>query len=386
MINYGKHTIHQDDIDEVVKILNSDWLTQGAAVGEFESKLCEYFGAKHCSVVQSGTAGLHLTGKALKWQKSDIVITTPLTFLATANSILYSNATPDFIDINQKTYTIDPNLLEKKIKSYLKLGKRVKSVIGVDYAGHPCDWESLREIADMYDFTLINDNCHALGASYRNNKQYAVKYADIVIQSYHPVKNFTTGEGGSVLTNDKELHKKIELLRSHGISKQENEITNYEGPWYYEMKELGYNYRITDFQCALGSSQLKRLDTFINKRYRIAAKYSNLFTNINKYINPEVCKNVKHAYHIYPLQIKFDDLSISKIDLFKYMKYNKINLQVHYIPIHLQSYYQKKFGFRIGDFPIAERFYRNEVSLPIYPDLEDNQLDYVYNTLNEYIK
>ena len=273
MISYGKQSIDQSDIDAVVEVLKGGWLTQGPAIEIFENDLKTYFGASSACAVANGTAALHLTGLALDWQPGDIVITTPITFLATANCIVYAGAIPDFADIDPITYTIDPNRVEKKVKAYLSKGKKVKAIIGVDYAGHPCDWKALREIADKYDLQLVNDNCHAMGASYLGNNQYATKYADIVIQSYHPVKHITTGEGGAVLTNDQTMDEKIKCMRSHGMTKNPNKLEQNDGPWYYEMQEIGYNYRITDFQCALGSSQLKKLSQFVQKRREIAARY-----------------------------------------------------------------------------------------------------------------
>ena len=284
MIGYGKQTIEQDDIDAIIEVLNSDLLTQGPAVEKFEKDLQDFFDAKHVCAVSSGTAALHLAGLALGWGPKDIVITSPLTFLATANCIVYSGATPDFVDINPVSYTIDLNKVEEKVKHYLSIGKNVKAVIGIDYAGHPCDWKGLRQIADKYDLQLINDNCHALGARYLNDKGYAVKYADIVTHSYHPVKHFTTGEGGAVLTNNLELDEEIRCLRTHGINKNHTKL---DEPWYYNMDKLGFNYRITDFQCALGSSQLKKLDSFVEKRHRIAKLYNDSFVNKKNLIIPE---------------------------------------------------------------------------------------------------
>ena len=232
MISYGKQTVDQQDIDAVVNVLRSDWLTQGPAVKTFESDLRKYFGAKYASSVSNGTAALHLTGIALGWKPGDIIITVPITFLASANSIIFSGATPDFVDIDKETYTIDPKKLEAKILKYESQGKKVKAVIAVDYAGHPCDWKSLRKIADRFDIQLINDNCHAMGASYFGDKHYAVKYADIVTQSYHPVKNFTTGEGGAVLTNNSSYAKKIDILRTHGMTKDSSLLEKNDGPWH----------------------------------------------------------------------------------------------------------------------------------------------------------
>jgi len=386
MISYGKQFIDQSDIDAVVDVLNGDWLTQGPAVETFENDLKTYFGAKYCCAVSNGTAALHLTGLALGWQPGDIVITSPITFLATANCIVYAGATPDFVDIDSITYTLDPNQLEKKIKAYQAKNIKVKAVIGVDFAGYPCDWKALKQISDMYDIQLVNDNCHALGASFNGNKQYAVEYADVAIQSYHPVKHITTGEGGAVLSNDATVDEKVRCLRTHGMTKGSNQLINNDSPWYYEMHEIGYNYRITDFQCALGSSQLKKLDKFVQKRREIAKKYNDLFFNNGRLIVPETANNINHAYHLYPLQIDFEKLPYTKPQLFKEMKQAKINLQVHYIPVHTQPFYRKNYGFDVGDFPVAEKFYHSSISIPMYPSLTDFEVVKIVNDISNFVK
>jgi len=369
MIYYGKQSIDQDDIDAVADALNSDFLTQGPEVERFENDLKDYFGAKHALVLANGTAALHLAGLALDWQQGDIIITTPLSFLATANCIVYNGAIPDFADIDPVTYTIDPNLVEEKVKSYRLKGKKVKAVIGVDYSGNPCDWKGLRQIADKYEIQLVNDNCHALGTTYFKDKQYAMKYADVVTQSYHPVKHITTGEGGSILTNSLKIDEKVRSLRTHGMIKDQSQLEKNEGPWYYEMHELGYNYRITDIQCALGRNQLKKLDIFVSKRREIAQQYNRILKNIESITAPTQPKNVKSSYHLYPLQINFENFPFSKLEFFEKMKSSGIHLQVHYIPIHIQPFYRKNYGFKIGDFPLTENFYQNEFSFPIYPNL-----------------
>ena len=384
LISYGKQSLDQADIDSVVEILKGDWLTQGPAIENFEHDLNQYFGSKFSCAVSNGTAALHLTGLCLGWEKNDIIITSPLTFLATANSIIYCGATPSFVDIDPQNYTIDPNHVEEKIKFNHEKGQKVKAIIGIDYAGNPCDWKSLRSIANSYDVKLVNDNCHALGASYEGSKKYGMKYADVITQSYHPVKHITTGEGGAILSNDKEFIDLARVLRSHGMTKDPELMLNNDGPWYYEMIKLGYNYRLTDFQSALGSSQLKRLDRFINKRRSIAKKYDASFIEIKEFITPKVRSISNHGFHLYPLQINFDVLEINKIAFFKKMYDNSINLQVHYIPIHLQPFYKKLFGSKKGDLPISEKFYENEVSLPIYPDLLDKDVDNVISKVLDF--
>ena len=384
MISYGKQFIDQTDIDAVVNVLKGDWLTQGPAVESFENDLKKYFGAKYVCAVANGTAALHLTGLALGWQPGEIVITTPITFLATANCIVYAGATPDFVDVDPVTYTIDPNMVEEKVRFYQSKGKNVRAVIGVDYSGHPCDWKALRAIADKYDLQLVNDNCHALGASYFEDKQYAAKYVDVVTQSYHPVKHITTGEGGAVLTNDSTIDEKIRCLRNHGMTKDPNQLENNDGPWCYEMHEVGFNYRITDIQCALGISQLKKLDDFVVRRMKIAERYDEAFGSDERFIIPAVLDKVGHAYHLYPLQIKVDKLNIEKGVFFDKMKAKGISLQVHYIPVHIQPYYKKQFGFELGNFPVAENFYRNEISIPLYPSLMDSKIELISTVIIDY--
>lgn len=379
--SYGRQTISEDDIQAVVEILKSDWLTQGPTIHKFENELCKKFGSNYASAVANGTAGLHLIALASGWKKEDIIITSPITFLASANCAVYAGANVDFADIDEKTYTIDPNKLEEKIKFYLSQNKKIKAVVAVDYAGHPCDWDALKKLKEKYDFQLINDFCHALGAEFNNDFQYAVKYADAVNLSFHPVKHITTGEGGAVLTNDELLDKKIKTLRTHGITKDESMLEKNDGPWYYEMHEVGFNYRITDFQCALGISQLKKLVSFVQKRRTIANYYDEFFLYDDRFIIPFVSLNVKHAYHLYPLQIKFDELKIDKKIFFNKLKEKGILLQVHYIPVHLQPFYKKRFGFKEGDFPVAEKFYRNEISIPIYPSLNEEDINYISQTI-----
>ena len=381
--SYGKQTIDDADIQSVVQTLKSDWLTQGPTIAKFEKTLNEKFGGNYASAVANGTAGLHLIAMALGWKKNDLVVTSPITFLASANCTLYVGATPDFVDILETSYTIDPNELEWKLKQYSLRNKKVKAVVAVDYAGHPCDWDALKLLQDRYGFQLVNDFCHAPGAEYKNDIQYAVKFADAVNMSFHPVKHFTTGEGGAVLSNNEILDNKIKTLRSHGMTKDESILEKNDGPWYYEMHEVGFNYRITDFQCALGISQIKKIDRFLEKRREIAKYYDDYFGKDERFIVPNVSEDCKHAYHLYPLQIKFDALNLPKKKFFAKMKEKNILLQVHYIPIHLQPFYRNNYGFKHGDFPIAEIFYERELSIPMYPTLTNDDLGYITQTITE---
>lgn len=384
--SYGKQTIDQNDIDAVIGALKSDWMTQGPTVQKFENALNEKFGSNFATVVANGTAGLHLIALGLGWKKEDIIITTPITFLASANCAVYVGAKVDFADIDSSSYTIDPQKLEEKIKLYSAQNKKIKAVVAVDFAGHPCDWSALKSLKEKYGFQLVNDFCHALGAEYNKDISYAVKYADAVNLSFHPVKHITTGEGGAVLTNDETLDKKIKILRTHGMTKDETILEKNDGPWYYEMHEPGFNYRITDLQCALGITQLSKLDSFLIRRRQIAAYYDKAFAGIDELIFPHVSENSKHAYHLYPLQIRFDTLKISKKEFFQKMKERNIFLQVHYVPVHLQPFYKNNFGFKAGDFPEAEIFYEREFSIPMYPTLLDEDIEYISKTIIELVK
>ena len=362
MISYGKQYIDNNDIKAVVKVLKNNLITQGPTVEKFEKSLSKTFGSKYGCALSSGTAALHLLGLALGWKKGDIVLTTPISFLATSNSILYTGAKPEFIDIDKDDYNINVNLLLEKILKFKKEKKKIVAIICTDFAGHPCDWKNLKKIASKFNLTLINDCCHAFGASIDNNKKYAIKYADYVTLSFHAVKHITTGEGGAVLANNKKIVDEINLLKTHGVYRKKNQ----KQIWKYEMIKLGFNYRITDFQCALGISQLKKLKKFLNKRRKIAKIYDINFRQIPNILTPKINRNVGHAYHLYPLKIDFRKFKISKENFFKRLRKKNINLQVHYIPIYKQPFYRKLFNFKKNQFPVAERFYEEEVSLPIY--------------------
>jgi UDP-4-amino-4,6-dideoxy-N-acetyl-beta-L-altrosamine transaminase len=384
-LSYGRQCIEADDLLAVEEALRSDWLTQGPAVPRFEEALGALLGARHVTAVANGTAALHLTGLALGWKPGDLVLTVPLTFLASANCILYAGAEPGFVDVDPRTYTLCPDRLESRLKELTARGRRVKAVVAVDYAGHPCDWPALRSLADRYGFHLVADACHALGARYAGDAGYAAKYADCAVLSFHPVKHITTGEGGAVVCADPGVDEALKTLRCHGMTRDPGRLERNDGPWYYEMHALGFNYRITDLQCALGLSQLAKLDRFLGRRREIAAAYDRLFAGDDRFTVPWVAPGVDHAYHLYPLQADFVRSKRTRAEAFGFLKERQIHCQVHYIPVHLQPYYRKRFGFAPGLCPVAEAFYAREISIPMHPGLDEDDLVRVHRCLTQAI-
>lgn len=378
IIKYGSQTINKEDIKVTTKILSNSYLTQGPEVLSFEDNLKKKFGVKYCCAVSSGTAALHLAVMSLSLAKDSKIITTPMTFVATSNSIIMNNLIPEFVDIEISSYTIDLNKFEHKLKK----DKKIKAAIGVDYAGNICDWESLSYLSKKYNIKLINDNCHAIGTKYKGNIGYAGKYADIVTQSFHPVKAITTGEGGSILTNNKKIYERVSQLRSHGMNRS-NMLKKKYGTWYYSIDKLGYNYRLTDIQSALGKNQLRKLEKFILDRRSLAKIYDNKFKDIKEFKIPKSRENCYHSYHLYPLLIDFKNLRINKKKFFLKMQKKGIFMQVHYLPIHYHEYYKKKFNFRKGDFPVSEDFYNKEVSLPIHPSLKKKEILHVIHCIKK---
>ncbi|MBI5643141.1 MAG: UDP-4-amino-4,6-dideoxy-N-acetyl-beta-L-altrosamine transaminase [Deltaproteobacteria bacterium] len=374
-ISYGRQTIDEDDIRSVVKALRSDFLTQGPLSEEFEDRLKRHTGAKYAVVCSNGTAALHLAILAAGIHRGERVITSPMTFLASSNSALYAGAIPVFADIDEETFNIDPAEIERKIR----YNSPVRAIIPVHFAGHPCDMERISEVARENNLVVIEDACHALGASWKDrlgNLQRVgnCSHSDMTVFSFHPVKSITTGEGGAITTNDPVLYKKLKLLRSHGVTKNAAEFKAHDdAPWLYEMHELGFNYRLSDIQCALGISQIERLGSFIKRRNEIASLYGAMLLKYPFVRTPAVNEDRTSAFHIYPARIPFGDLGISKKEWFLMMKSIGIHPQVHYIPVHLQPYYRSMFGYNPGDFPRAEKFYSEEVSLPIYPTLTDEE-------------
>ena len=386
-IPYSRQLIDDADIEEVVRILKSDWLTQGPKVKEFEEALAAYCGAKYAAVFSSGTAALHAAYFVTDINKDDEIITSPITFLSTANAALFLGAYPVFVDIEINTGSINPDLVERAIT------KKTKAVVPVDYAGHPADLEKIAEIAKKYNLLLIEDACHALGAEYKGKKIGNYKYSDMTVFSFHPVKPITTGEGGAVLTNNKEYYEKLIMFRQHGVTKNPKKFLNkslsfpphtshltpHANHWYYEMQFLGYNYRLTDIQCALGISQLKKLDKFIERRRQIVKIYKEAFEN-NDFFNLPVEKNyAKSSWHLYPIRLK-DKYKDKKKEIFAKLREKGLGVQVHYIPVYWQPYYQK-LGYKKGICPNAEDFYEREVSIPLYPKMSDEDIEYVVGTV-----
>jgi len=367
-ISYGRQTITQDDIKAVTDVLRSDWLSQGPKIREFEEALCRYTGAKYAVAVTNGTAALHTACLAAGIGPGDEVITSPVTFLASANFVVYCGGTPVFADIDEKTVNIDPAEIEKKISP------RTRALIPVHFAGHPADMATIRRLARKRKLLVIEDACHALGAEYRGKKVGGGAYSDMTVFSFHPVKNITTGEGGAILTNRKDLYERLQIFRTHGMTKTPQLLTRNDGPWYYEMPVLGYNYRITDLQCALGVSQMKKLDRFIAQRRALVAAYHALLARDPRFILPVEKKEVKAAWHIFVIQFK--DAALRN-RVFEVLMGKGISPQVHYIPIHLQPYYQQRFGYRRGQFPVSERYYERAMTLPLYPQLRKRDVRHI---------
>jgi len=370
-IPYGKQNIDQDDIQAVVEALQSSLITQGPRVDEFEARVAEHCGVKYAVAFNSGTSALHAAMYATGVKAGDEVISSPLTFVATTNAAVYLGARPVFVDMDLASYCIDIDRIEQAITDQTKV------IVPVDFAGYPVNMSRIMEIARKHSLLVIEDAAHALGA--RRGGVPVGRDADMTMFSFHPVKHITTGEGGMIVCNDKEYYRQLKLFRSHGIEKTEALWEGNDGPWYYEMQELGYNFRITDIQCALGLSQLRKLPAFLEERQQIAGIYDTAFKSVDWLaIPPRPEGNDTHAYHLYPLRL---NPSINRRAFFDYLRSYHIGVQVHYIPVHLQPYYRRAFGYKPGDFPVAEDFYARELSLPIYPGLSQAEQEYIIETL-----
>ncbi len=369
-IPYSRQSIDDEDIKEVLEVLRSDWLTTGPAVGAFEKAVGEFVGCKCGVAVSSGTAALHTAMYAIGIEPNDEVIVPSMTFVATANAVVFQGGRPVFCDVDSETLLINPDIIEQKITS------RTKAIIAVDYAGQPCDYDALREIADKNKLALIADACHSIGASYKGRKVGTL--ADLTAFSFHPVKHITTGEGGMVVTDNQEYFERMRIFRNHGITTDHHQRAK-EGSWFYEMVGLGYNYRITDFQCALGTSQLEKLNTWLNRRRQIALMYDQAFDEVSQVEPLKLTADVSHAYHLYVVRLK----NIDRCDMFNYLRNEDIGVNVHYIPVHLHSFYREHFGTSLGLCPVSETAYQEIISLPMFPAMEDEDVNLVISKVKE---
>lgn len=363
-IPYGRQTLDEADIQAVVDVLKSDYLTTGPMVAEFEKRVAEYVGAKYAVAVSNGTAALHVACLAAGIEEGDEVVTSPITFAASANCILYCGGTPVFADIDRDTYNISPEEVEKKIT------EKTRAIIPVHYTGQPCEMEKIHQIAKKHNLMVIEDAAHALGAVYQGKKVGAL--SDMTCFSFHPVKPITTGEGGMITTNDEKLYQRLLLFRSHGITREEELLSENQGAWYYEQVELGYNYRITDIGCALGNSQLNKLDGFIERRREIAKRYDEAFADCDGIKTPKQLPGCDSGWHLYMIQV----LKKDRKKVFNKLRAAGVGVNVHYIPVYHHPYYQKN-GYEQVHCREAEIFYERAISLPIFPGLTKEQQEYV---------
>jgi len=385
MIPYGHQSISEEDIQAVVDVLRSDFLTQGPVGAQFETAICNYTGAEYAVAVNSGTSALHLACMALGLGPGDILWTSPITFVASANCALYCGAEVDFVDIDIQTYNISIKALEEKLKWAEKKNCLPKIIVPVHMCGLSCDMEAIAALSKRYGFYIVEDACHAIGGRYQEKLIGSCRYSDITVFSFHPVKTMTTGEGGIATTNQKELAEKMALLRSHGITRDPEKMTQEsDGAWYYQQIELGYNYRMTDIQAALGISQLKRLDDFVRRRNEIACHYDELLADLPLQAQ---CRSegLSSAMHLYVIRLDKSRLDKSRLQIINELHEEGVGVHVHYIPVHTQPWYQQ-IGFKNGDFPEAERFYEEAISLPIYPDLQEDELLTIVDALHRVIR
>jgi perosamine synthetase len=372
LLPYGHQWIDDEDIAAVIEVLKGDWITQGPKVDEFEKGVAEYCHAKYAVAMSSGTAALHAACAVAGISPGDEAITTPITFAATANAIVYGGGKPVFADVKVNTLNIDAGEIRKR------LSPKTRAILPVDFTGHPADLDEIRKIAREKGLIIIEDASHALGAEYKGHKIGSL--ADMTIFSFHPVKHITTGEGGMILTNNKEFYEKLKIFRHHGIVPKPN-----KGSWYYEIPELGHNFRITDFQCALGLSQLKKLALFIQRRREIAARYNEAFAKTEEIITPFEEDFVKAVYHIYVIQLRIERLKVGRKEILEALRAENIGVTVHYMPIHLHPFYRDKFGYKPGDYPKAEGYYERAITLPIFPKMSDEDVKDVIEAVRKVI-
>ncbi|TCN76786.1 UDP-4-amino-4,6-dideoxy-N-acetyl-beta-L-altrosamine transaminase [Vibrio crassostreae] len=382
MIPYGKQDISQQDIDSVVDVLKSDFLTQGPQVPAFEKALTEHTGAQYALAVNSATSALHIACLALGLGEGDWLWTTPVTFVASANCGLYCGAKVDFVDINSATYNMCPKKLEQKLITAKATGTLPKVVVPVHLCGQPCDMESIAKLAKEYGFKVIEDASHAIGGQYHEQPIGNCKYSDITVFSFHPVKIVTTAEGGAALTNQKELADKMALLRSHGITRDPEMMTEAShGGWYYQQVDLGFNYRMTELQAALGVTQMQRLDEFVAARHVLSKRYNQMLSEL-PLVLPYQLENTYSGLHLFVIRLKLDEISLTHKQVFDALRENGIGVNLHYIPVHTQPYYQA-MGFTEGEFPESERYYQEAISLPMFHGMTEEQQNTVVRVVTE---
>jgi len=382
MIRYGQQDITQADIDAVIEVMKSVNLTQGPAIPAFEHGVAAYTGARHAVAVNSATSALHIACLALGLGPGDVLWTTPNTFVASANCALYCGAEVDFVDIDPRTYNMCPQALADKLAAAERDGRLPKVVVPVHHSGQPCEMQAIHELGQRYGFRIIEDASHAIGGRYKGEPIGNGRYSDITVFSFHPVKIITTAEGGMALTNDDELATRLGLFRSHGITRDPALMSQpMDGPWYYEQVALGYNYRLTDLQAALGVSQMQRLDKYVERRHQIARRYAELLGGLPLTL-PWQHPDSHSAYHLYVIRLKLDQIKRTHREVFEALRARDIIVNLHYIPVHTQPYYRAK-GFKPGDFPQSEQYYREAISIPMHPTLTEGELTFVAESLRE---
>ncbi len=380
MIPYGRQHITQEDIDSVVDVLGSDFLTQGPRVPAFEKSIQDVCAVPYAVAVNSATSALHIACLALELGPGDILWTSPVTFVASANCGLYCGADVDFVDVDPKTYNLCPKALKEKLDSAASAGKLPKIIVAVHLSGQPCNMEEIHALAQSHGIKVIEDASHAIGGKYKNEPIGNCRYSDVTVFSFHPVKIVTTAEGGAATTKDQNLASRMDLFRSHGVTRNPDLMTKTpDGPWYYQQIELGYNYRLTELQAALGLSQFTKLEQFISARHRIAARYDELLDGL-PLTKPWQHSDGYSGLHLYIIRLKLDEISKSHCEVFEELRANGIGVNLHYIPVHLQPVYAAR-GFKYGDFPNAESYYAEAISIPLYPDLTEELQDRVVGVL-----
>lgn len=384
MIPYGRQDITSEDIEEVVKVLNSDFLTQGPVLPKFEKSISKYCGVSYAYAMNSATSALHIACMALEVGRGDIVWTAANTFAASSNCALYCNASIDFVDIDPVSYNISIPNLKSKLQLAETEGCLPKVLIPVHMTGQSCEMSEIFELSKKYGFKIIEDASHAIGGKYLNNPIGCCKYSDITVFSFHPVKIITTGEGGMAVTNNENLAQKISLLRSHGITRDNNLMSKEDGPWYYEQIDLGYNYRMTEIQGALGLSQMNRLDEYIERRHDIANFYNESLSELPLQI-PKQFKDSFSSFHLYVIRLNLSMIESSHKDIFESLRKDNILVNLHYMPVYLHPYYKNNLGFKSGHCPEAEKYYSEAISIPIFPTLSNEDQLVVVNALKKYL-